>query len=171
MGYVEEALEDAKERINRNNRLRGKAFERRVVAAFREAGFNCRRTPFSGAAVAYGKGDVEFLGGEAIFVECKNYKVDIIAMLDTTKYANLMQKAYEQAGNKVTTIAIRTTKGNNIIIIQKNQYIEWYIRLRGVDPHLTLMYGGVEFYIVPLEVGVAALASAYRVDHSTDGIG
>lgn len=171
MGYVDEALESAQDRINRNNRLRGKAFERRVVAAFREAGFNCRRTPFSGAAVAYGKGDVEFLDGSSIFVECKNYKVDIIAMLDTTRYANLMQKAYEQAGNKITTIATRTTKGNNIIIIQKNPHIERYIRLQGVDPHLVLMYGGIEFYIVPLEIGVAALASAYRVDHSADGIG
>jgi Holliday junction resolvase len=162
---------DETTRINRNNRCRGKAFERRVVAAFNEAGFKCRRTPFSGASVVYGKGDVEFLDGSSIFVECKNYKVDLIAMLDVTRFANLMQKAFEQAGAKITCIATRTTKGNNIVIIQDNPYIDRAIRWARRDPVVKILYGGVWFWVLPLEDGVKDLATAYLVPNQDAGIG
>ena len=155
MGYAEEALNDAVCRTNRNNRLRGKAFERRVVGVFRGGGFNCRRTPFSGASVTYGKGDVEFLDGSPLFVECKSYKEDLIA---STRLIDTINKAYDQSRTKRCCIVVRDTKGINRILIEKTDVdlmcpagqIYWKI---DVD--------SVEFFVLPLDVGVRVLAHAY----------
>jgi Holliday junction resolvase len=142
------------QQINNNNRLRGKAFERRVVDAFRRAGFDCRRTPFSGSSDVYGKGDVEFLDGNPLFVECKNYKEDLVA---STRLLDIINKAYEQSTLRRVIIAIRDTKGHNLLLIEKTEkalIINTTIRTEIVTDCAT-------FLVLPMEYGAKVLACAY----------
>ena len=138
--------------INRRNRQRGKAFERRVVQIFRDAGFDCRRMPFSGAAVEYGKGDVEFLDGVSLFVECKNYREDIMNLFYNGPFMDILNKASEQADDKTPIIAMRDTKGRIFGIVGLPYKSD-------ILTYKTLRFGC--WRVLPLDKMAEGLAGAY----------
>lgn len=146
-------------RTNRNNRARGKAFEKRVVKVFQKYGFDCRRMPFSGAVVEYGKGDIEFLDEDIpLFVECKNFKWDIYHELKLTALPAILDKAVEQAGDSWPIVVLRDTKGDNTAIMKYYNNIDE--KDFGLPINVTFKHG-VEWIILPLEEAVKGLAGVY----------